>query len=79
MRWYNTEHRHSALAFATPEQRHTGADVAILAQRQALYAQVKAERPERWSGTVRDWTPPGPVTLKPAGASATATPLAQAT
>ena len=78
VRWYNTEHRHSALAFVTPEQRHTGADAAILAQRQALYAQAKAERPERWSGAVRDWTQPGPVTLNPAGASATATPLAQA-
>ena len=74
VRWYNTEHRHSRLRFVTPEQRHTGADAAILAQRQALYAKAKAERPERWSGAVRDWTPPGPVTLNPAGAM----PLAQA-
>jgi putative transposase len=76
VRWYNTEHRHSALAFVTPEQRHSGAHVAILAQRQGLYEQAKAERPERWSGAVRDWTPPGAVTLNPAGANAT--PLAQA-
>jgi transposase InsO family protein len=74
--WYNTEHRHSALGFVTPEQRHTGAHVAVLAQRQALYAQAKAAHPERWSGATRDWTPPGPVTLNPAGAGAT--PLAQA-
>jgi transposase InsO family protein len=76
VRWYNTEHRHSALRFVTPEQRHTGADVAILQQRQALYEQAKAEWPERWSGAVRDWTPPGAVTLNPAGAAAQ--PLAQA-
>jgi hypothetical protein len=39
VRWYNTEHHHSRLRFVTPEQRHSGADVALLAQRQALYAQ----------------------------------------
>jgi hypothetical protein len=44
--------------------------VAILAQRQALYTQAKAAHPERWSGTSRDWTPPGAVTLNPAGAAA---------
>jgi putative transposase len=76
VRWYNTEHRHSALRFVTPEQRHSGADVVILAQRQALYEQAKAERPERWSGAVRDWSRPGAVTLNPAGAAAQ--PLAQA-
>jgi putative transposase len=76
VRWYNGEHRHSALRFVTPEQRHTGADAAILAHRRALYAQARAARPERWSGATRDWTPPGPVTLNPAGASAQ--PRAQA-
>jgi putative transposase len=70
VRWYNTEHRHSRLRFVTPEQRHTGADVAILVRRQALYEQAKTERPERWSGAVRDWRRPGAVTLNPAGAAA---------
>jgi transposase InsO family protein len=70
VRWYNTEHRHSRLRFVTPEQRHSGADAAILAQRQALYEQARSTYPERWSGTTRDWTPPGPVTLNPAGARA---------
>jgi len=70
VRWYNTEHRHSALAFVTPEQRHNGTDVDLLAQRQALYEQARAAHPERWSGAVRDWTPPGPVTLNPKGAAA---------
>ena len=54
----------------SPEQRHTGADVAILAQRQVLYEKAKRERPERWSGATRDWTPAGTVTLNPAGAAA---------
>ncbi|MCP3705135.1 MAG: transposase, partial [Alteromonas sp.] len=31
--WYNTAHKHSALKFVTPEQRHTGADSDILSQR----------------------------------------------
>ncbi len=70
VRWYNTEHRHSALAFVTPEQRHAGADAAVLAQRQALYEQARAEHPQRWSGAVRDWSRPGAVTLNPAGAAA---------
>jgi len=76
VRWYNTEHRHSALAFVTPEQRHSGEHVAVLAQREALYTQAKAMHPERWSGATRDWTPPGAVTLNPAGAAAS--PQAQA-
>ena len=28
--WYNTEHRHSAIRFVTPDQRHRGEDIAIL-------------------------------------------------
>jgi transposase InsO family protein len=71
VRWYNTEHRHSAIAFVTPEQRHNGIDIAVLAQRQALYEQAKATHPERWSGAIRDWTAPGAVTLNPLGADAT--------
>ena len=34
--WYNTKHRHSALKFVTPEQRHQGRDLAILAERDRL-------------------------------------------
>jgi transposase InsO family protein len=76
VRWYNSEHRHSALAFVTPNQRHSGADVAILTHRHALYEQAKAAHPERWSGATRDWSRPGAVTLNPAGAAAQ--PSAQA-
>ena len=33
MVWYNEEHKHSALKFVTPGQRHQGEDIALLAQR----------------------------------------------
>ena len=39
--WYNHEHRHSAIRFVTPEQRHSGEDKLILAQRDQTYAQAK--------------------------------------
>lgn len=29
VRWYNEEHRHSAIRFVTPAQRHAGEDVAM--------------------------------------------------
>jgi transposase InsO family protein len=65
VRWYNLEHRHSGIKFVTPQERHTGADVDILKQREALYAAAKANRPERWSGNTRDWSRPVVVMLNP--------------
>jgi transposase InsO family protein len=63
--WYNEEHRHSALKFVTPAQRHRGEDHAVLQQRERLYAAAKQQHPERWSGSTRDWTPPASVQLNP--------------
>jgi putative transposase len=63
--WYNTEHRHSAIRYVTPEQRHRGEETKILRRRRALYARARAERPERWSGAVRNWTPVKEVRLNP--------------
>lgn len=63
--WYQEIHRHSALKFVTPGQRHRGEDIALLAQRHALYEQAKQRHPERWSGPTRNWTPPGIVYLNP--------------
>jgi transposase InsO family protein len=65
VRWYNEEHQHSAIKFVTPEQRHTGQDVAILAQRAEVYARARAKHPERWSGNTRDWSVTGEVLLNP--------------
>jgi putative transposase len=64
-RWYNEVHRHSALKFVTPAQRHRGDDSAILEQRHALYEAAKARRPERWSGASRNWAPEKTVYLNP--------------
>ena len=63
--WYNETHRHSALKFVTPSQRHRGEDHALLAQRDALYQAARAMTPERWSGPTRNWEPPGSVLLNP--------------
>jgi putative transposase len=63
--WYNEEHKHSALKFVTPGERHRGEDKAILARRRAVYAQARAQHPERWSGAARDWDPSHEVWLNP--------------
>ena len=65
VRWYNHEHRHSAIRYVTPDDRHEGRDRQILAQRHAIYEQARRQRPERWSGRTRNWTPIGAVTLNP--------------
>ena len=64
-RWYNELHRHSALKFVTPAQRHRGEDGAILEQRHALYETARLQRPERWSGPTRNWESEGTVYLNP--------------
>ncbi len=53
------------MEFVTPVQRHTGADIEILAARTTLYEREKVSKPERWSGEIRDWTRPSVVTLNP--------------
>ena len=63
--WYNHEHRHSAIRFVTPAQRHAGLDVALLRKRVDVYAAAKARHPERWSGTTRNWEPIHEVHLNP--------------
>ena len=63
--WYNAEHRHSGIGYVTPAQRHAGEDHSVLAARHALYTRARAANPRRWSGTTRDWTPRGAVTLNP--------------
>jgi len=63
--WYNTEHRHSAIRFVTPDQRHAGDDVAILEKRAALYDAAKARNPNRWTGKTRNWSHINEVVLNP--------------
>jgi len=53
--WYNHEHRHSAIRFVTPAQRHAGIDQAILRQRSAVYELARAKNPLRWKRGTRNW------------------------
>ena len=63
--WYNTEHLHSAITFVTPQERHTGEDVAILAKREATYAAARARNPKRWTRGTRNWSRIETVALNP--------------
>ncbi len=63
--WYNTQHLHSAIRFVTPDQRHFGQEEVILANRRTVYEEARRLNPERWSGSVRDWTPVAEVRLNP--------------
>jgi putative transposase len=65
VRWYNAEHRHSGIRYVTPDDRHCGREVAILARRHELYTAARRAKPERWSRTTRNWTPVGQVVLNP--------------
>jgi len=75
--WYNCQHRHSAIKFVTPEQKHRGEDVNILSKRQRTYEQARAKHPERWTRKTRDWSPIEAVHLNPASSNSK-TPLAMA-
>jgi putative transposase len=63
--WYNHEHRHSAIRFVTPAERHAGLDAALLHQRINVYEAAKERHPERWSGATRNWQPIRVVHLNP--------------
>ena len=57
VQWYNHEHRHSAINFVTPAERHDGLDSALLKQRISVYEAAKQKHPKRWSGATRNWQP----------------------
>jgi transposase InsO family protein len=63
--WYNGEHRHSAIGFVTPDQRHAGDAPALLAARKRVYEAARARNPRRWSRTTRRWHNPEHVWLNP--------------
>lgn len=63
VRWYNEEHRHSAIRYVTPCERHEGRDASILMARDSLYKTNRELNPGRWSGHTRDWSPVGDVVL----------------
>jgi transposase InsO family protein len=63
--WYNLKHKHSALKYVTPVQKHNQEDVIILKKRKAVYKEAKIKNPSRWSGDIRNWTPVKEVSLNP--------------
>jgi len=65
VRWYNDEHRHSAISFVTPTQRHAQTDKALLQARDEVYEKARQKNPQRWSKNTRNWTFIGTVHLNP--------------
>lgn len=65
VRWYNQEHRHSAIRFVTPHERHEGLEDGLLQRRDDIYEAAKAANPQRWSGPTRNWQPVRVVHLNP--------------
>ncbi len=63
--WYNGEHRHSAIRYVTPDERHLGQERAVLEQRHELYERARCANPERWTRGTRNWSPIGLVVLNP--------------
>lgn len=63
--WYNDEHRHSAVRYVTPSQRHRGEDSDLLEQRKAVYESARQQNPGRWSGKTRNWNLVEEVWLNP--------------
>ena len=56
--WYNHRHRHSAIKFVTPHQRHSGTANAICKQRADVYKKARRAYPTGWSRHIRCWSQP---------------------
>ena len=65
VRWYNEEHRHSALNWITPMARHRGDEHALLRRREETYRRARRRNPQRWSRNIRNCSPAPAVTLNP--------------
>ena len=63
--WYNHEHRHSAIGFVTPQQRHAESDRSLLLERAKVYEAARLRYPHRWSRSTRNWTRIAEVHLNP--------------
>ncbi|BBL77298.1 hypothetical protein MishRS11D_43960 (plasmid) [Methylomagnum ishizawai] len=72
VRWYNHEHRHGAIRFVTPAERHAGQDADLLKRRRAVYEAARARHPQRWTGGLRNWRPIPAVHLNPERSAAPA-------
>ena len=65
IRWYNKEHRHSAIRYVTPADRHDKKDADILASRKMTLLKARNKNPGRWSAGIRNCDPVGAVWLNP--------------
>ena len=63
--WCNHEHRHSALNYVTPSERHSGKAEHLLAARAELYTKARQRHPARWARQTRDWNLANDVYLNP--------------
>ncbi len=61
--WFHLEHRHSALDYLTPNERHDGHGDAILIHRRKVCERARRARPTRWSRGLRRWRAAAEVTL----------------
>jgi hypothetical protein len=59
------EHRHSAIRFVTPSQRHAEQDKDLLAGCAAVYEMARQTHPQRWSKQCRNWRRVDQVHLNP--------------
>jgi transposase InsO family protein len=69
--WYNTHHRHSAIAWLTPDAMHHGQEKEALRVRQQALAAAHAIHPERFvKGQPQPPKPPQAVWINPPSATA---------
>lgn len=76
VRWYNDEHLHSAIRYVTPNDRHTGLERQLLANRHVVYVKARRSTPRRWTGKTRNWSPVGAVYLNPIKQEVRVSPIA---
>jgi transposase InsO family protein len=65
VQWCNHDHRHSAIRYVSPAQRHAGEDHTVLQARHALPQRAREENPRRWARHTRKWNPISVVMLNP--------------
>ena len=65
--WYNTRHRHSGIAYVTPEQRASGKEAEILKARNEVIQNAFKTNPQRWSSAKKKWTTKQTVILNKMG------------
>ncbi|MCO1336758.1 hypothetical protein MO867_20740 [Microbulbifer sp. OS29] len=65
VQWYNNHHRHSAVRYVIPSQRHSGAESPLLKHLHAVYKEAKRRNLQRWTVHTRNWDQISEVWLNP--------------